>query len=89
MSDLKDEARESAKPAGGKPQPQKNERNSVIADTLIAAAKNAEDTTALKAWKEKQQGEIKALDEVNYKRVASALTEIWNGLLKAENLRAG
>lgn len=90
VNDLRDEAREAAKPEPSKDKPkQKEQRNSVIADTLIEAAKNAEDTAALKAWKEKQQDEIKALDEVNYKRVAAALTDIWNSLLKAENLRAG
>jgi DNA repair and recombination protein RAD52 len=69
--------------------PPVNDRNSVIADTLIEAATNAEDTAALKAWKERQLPEIQALDEVNRKRVTTALTEIWNSLTKAENLRAG
>lgn len=72
-----------------KPQASRNDRNAVIADTMIEAARLASDTGALKAWKEGQKEEIAALDEVNRKRVTTALTDFWNALSAAENLRAG
>lgn len=86
VNSLRNEFADAAKP---KPQASKNDRNAVIADTMIEAARLASDKAALKAWKEGQKKEIEALDEVNRKRVTTALTDFWNALSAAENLRAG
>lgn len=86
VNSLRNEFADAAKP---KPQASKSDRNAVIADTMIEAARLASDKAALKAWKEGQKEEIAALDEVNRKRVTTALTDFWNALSAAENLRAG
>lgn len=72
-----------------RPQGRQQDKNAVVADTMIDAARLSTDTAALKSWKEGQLEQIEALDEVNRKRVKAALTELWNSLSHAETLRAG
>lgn len=76
VNDLKDEAREAAKP---KADPDKI----VIADTMVDAMKQAATRVDLDEWRTKQQAEIDDLDEVNRERVMSAMRSLWKSLPKA------
>lgn len=75
VNDLKDEAREAAKP---KADPGKI----VIADTMVEAMTIARTRQDLRDWQAKQQVEIDALDEVNRERVMNAARNLWQSLPK-------
>ena len=80
VNSLRNEFADAAKP---KPQASKNDRNAVIADTMIEAVGVSQSRGAVTEWQQKQQGKIDELDEVNRERVLSAARQKWQSLPKA------
>ncbi|KAA0970283.1 hypothetical protein FPY71_07085 [Aureimonas fodinaquatilis] len=72
-----------------KPTARVNDRNAVIADTMIEAMKISPDQLALEKWWMKQKSEIEDLDEVSRNRVLNTARDLRKSLPKASTLEAG